>query len=67
MWTQTHTIWLLIALSLLPGGLIALDRELWTELPAGIRAAAYLISALLIAAACALILWGSRQDTGPET
>jgi uncharacterized membrane protein YhiD involved in acid resistance len=62
-WTQTHAIWLLMVLSLLPGGVIALDRELWTELPAGVRAAAYLTSAVLIAAACALILrGGSKQE-----
>jgi hypothetical protein len=61
-WTRTHTIWLLIVLSLLPGAVIALDRELWTELPAGIRAAAYLASAALIAAACALILRGGDKQ-----
>jgi uncharacterized membrane protein YhiD involved in acid resistance len=55
-WTRTHTIWLLMVLSLLPGGVILLDRELWTELPAGVRAATYLISTVLIVAACALIL-----------
>jgi hypothetical protein len=36
-WTQTHTIWLLMVLSLLPGLVVAFDRELWTGLPAGIR------------------------------
>jgi uncharacterized membrane protein YhiD involved in acid resistance len=61
-WSQTYTIWLLIVLSLLPGGLIALDRELWTGLPAGVRAATYLTSALLIAAACALILLGGKKQ-----
>jgi hypothetical protein len=61
-WTRTHTIWLLMSLSLLPGALIALDRELWTQMPAGIRAAAYLVSAVLIAAACGLILWGGDKQ-----
>jgi hypothetical protein len=55
-WSRTHTIWLLMLLSLAPGGVILLDRELWTELPAGVRAATYLISTALIVAACALIL-----------
>lgn len=55
-WTQTHTIWLLMVLSLLPGAVIALDREIWTTLPAGVRGATYLVSAALIAAACGLLL-----------
>jgi uncharacterized membrane protein YhiD involved in acid resistance len=55
-WTRTHTIWLLILLSLVPGAVIALDREMWTELSAGVRAATYLVSATLIAVACWLII-----------
>jgi hypothetical protein len=55
-WTQTHTVWLLLVLSLLPGLVVALDREGWTALPAGIRGAAYLTSAVLLAVACGLIL-----------
>jgi hypothetical protein len=62
-WTRGHTIWLLMVLSLLPGVLIAFDRELWTTLPAGVRAATYLVSAALIAVACWLILRGDSQDT----
>ena len=61
-WTQTHTIWLLMAISLVPGAVIALGRELWTELPAGVRAATYLVSAVLIAAACGLILRGGNKQ-----
>jgi hypothetical protein len=57
-WSRGHTIWLLMILSLLPGALIALDRELWTGLPAGIRAAVYLTCTALIAAACVLIVKG---------
>lgn len=60
-WTRTHTIWLLIVLSLVPGVVIALDREQWGALPAGIRAATHLTSAILIAAACSLILTGGAQ------
>jgi len=55
-WTRTYTIWLLMILSLLPGAVIALERELWTELPAGVRAAIYLVSASLIAIACWMII-----------
>ena len=53
-----------MVLSLLPGVLIAFDRELWTTLPAGVRAATYLVSASLIAVACGLILrhGGSRDE-----
>ena len=60
-WTRTHTIWLLMLLSLLPGVVIALDRELWTALPAGVRGAAYMVSAALIVAACGLILRGADK------
>ncbi|HEX5574589.1 MAG TPA: hypothetical protein VFX42_01845 [Gemmatimonadales bacterium] len=60
-WTRTHTIWLLIVLSLIPGVVIALDREQWATLPAGIRAATYLTSAILLAAACSLILLGGAH------
>jgi hypothetical protein len=64
-WSWGHTIWLLMLLSLLPGVVIALDREVWLELPAGVRAAVYLTSALLIVAACGLIMHGSgKQDDG---
>jgi len=61
-WTQTHTIWLLMVISLLPGAVIALDREFWTMLPAGVRAATYLISAALIATACGLILSSGKSQ-----
>jgi uncharacterized membrane protein YhiD involved in acid resistance len=61
-WTRSYTIWLLMLLSLLPGGVIALEREIWTALPAGVRAAVYLTSAALIAAACALIIQGTGRD-----
>jgi hypothetical protein len=64
-WTQTHTIWLLMVLSLLPGLVVAFDRELWTGLPAGIRGAAYLVSAALIAVACGLIIKGGKTRDEP--
>ena len=61
-WSRGHTTWLLIALSLLPGVLIAFDREAWTTLPSGVRAAIYLTCAVLIAAACGLIIRGGEKE-----
>jgi hypothetical protein len=55
-WNRTHTIWLMIALSLLPGVAAALFREHWAAAPAGMRWGAYVASAILILAACALIV-----------
>jgi hypothetical protein len=64
-WSRIHTIWLLIVLSLIPGVVIALFRDEWMALPAGVRGATYLTSAILIAAACSLILMReeNRDDT----
>lgn len=55
-WTRTHTIWTLIVFSLLPGVFIAMYRSHWLELPAGMKAAVYLSSALLIVAVVGLIM-----------
>jgi hypothetical protein len=63
-WTRTHTIWTLIFLSLLPGVVIALFRAQWLELPAGVKAAVYLTSAILVVAAYSLIINGGAK--GPE-
>jgi hypothetical protein len=62
-WTRTHTIWLLISLSLAPGVAAAAFRDGWQQLPAGVRLSAYILSGILIAAAFALILaqGGSRD------
>lgn len=60
-WTRTHTIWTLIALSLLPAGVIAMYRGHWLELPAGVKGAIYLVSALLIVAVVALIMTGGDR------
>ena len=65
-WSRAHTIWLLFVLSLLPGVVIALDREAWTTLPAGVRGAVYLLSAALIVAACAMIYWSGDPGAHPE-
>jgi hypothetical protein len=54
-----------MVLSLLPGLVVAFDRELWTGLPAGIRGAAYLVSAALIAVACGLIIRGGKTRDEP--
>lgn len=60
-WTRTHTIWALILLSLVPGGVIALFRDQWLGMPAGVKGAVYLTSAILIVAACSLILTGGGK------
>ena len=60
-WSRGHIIWLLMVLSLLPGVFVALSRDLWAGLPAGFRMATYLTSAVLIAAACLLIVMGGKQ------
>jgi hypothetical protein len=60
-WTRTHTISALILLSLTPGGVIALFRDQWLELPAGVKAAVYLTSAIFLVAACSLIINGGAK------
>jgi hypothetical protein len=60
-WTRTHTIWTLIALSLIPGFVIALFRVHWLEVHAGVKAAVYLTSAMLIAVAAGLIMFGGGR------
>lgn len=62
-WTQTHTIWILITFSLIPGVVVAFFRDQWLLLPAGVRGAIYLTSAILVVAACSLILTRSEQHT----
>jgi hypothetical protein len=60
-WTRTHTIWALIVLSLLPASVIAMYRGHWLELPAGVKGAVYLISAMLIVGVVALIMSGGDR------
>jgi hypothetical protein len=65
-WTRTHTIWALIVLSLLPGVAIALFRNHWLDMPAGVKGAVYLTSAMLIVAAIGLMMRvgdGSPEDS----
>jgi hypothetical protein len=60
-WKRSHLIWLLIALSLVPGVAATAFRPEWSGLPAGVRMTAYIVSGILIVAACAVIL---REDPG---
>ena len=60
-WTRTHTIWLLIVLSLSPGLVAATFRDGWEQLPAGVRGATIIVSAILLAAAVSLILTGDAK------
>lgn len=62
-WTRTHTIWLLIVLSLSPGVVAALFRAHWATLPAGVRMSTYIMSGILISAACTLIFNGRGDGT----
>jgi hypothetical protein len=61
-WTRTHTIWLLIALSLSPGVAAASARDWWEQLPPGVRLSAYILSGILVVAACSLMF---LQDDPP--
>ena len=61
-WTRTHTIWTLMVLSLVPGVVIALFRDQWLEVAAGIKAAVYLTSAMLIVAAIGLMMQGDNRS-----
>jgi hypothetical protein len=63
-WTRARTIWLLITLSLSPGVAAAVARDWWAQLPAGVRLSAYILSGILIVAACSLIVL--QEDTPTE-
>ena len=63
-WTRARTIWLLITLSLSPGVAAAVDRDWWAQLPAGVRLSAYVLSGILIVAACSLMLL--QEDAPPN-
>src|SRR5690348_7614425 len=60
-WKRSQLIWLLIALSLVPGVAAAAFRPEWSGLPGGVRMTAYIVSGILIIAACAVIL---REEPG---
>ena len=66
-WTRTHTVWTLIALSLLPGAAAGVAREWWHQLPAGIRLSAYILSGILLVSACSFLVLpdgAGRDDKG---
>jgi hypothetical protein len=63
-WTRTRTIWTLIILSLAPGAAAAAAREWWQQLPAGVRLSGYIVSGILLVAACSLIL--GQGDSKPD-
>ena len=65
-WRRSHTITLLAVLSLTPGLIAAVDRAWWHDLPPGVRMSAYIVSAILIAAACSLILARDDSPPGPQ-
>lgn len=66
-WTRTYTIWLLIALSLSPGVVAAAAREWWQQLPAGVRLSAYILSGIMIVAACSLMFLQEDTPTRKES
>jgi hypothetical protein len=56
VWKRSHLVWVFIALSLDPGVVAAAFREEWAGVPVGVRLSAYVVSGILIAVACTLIL-----------
>ena len=66
-WTRTRTIWTLIVLSLGPGVAAAAARDWWQQLPAGVRLSAYILSGILLMAACSLIVGQGDTKTDQET
>jgi hypothetical protein len=65
-WTRTHTIWLLFVLSLSPGLVAAAFRDGWEQLPAGVRGASIIVSAILIVAGVSLLLTGDGTKRSPD-
>lgn len=63
-WSRTRTIWALLALSLAPGVVAGAAREWWHQLPAGARLSAYILSGILLVAACSLMLMQSEAKSG---
>jgi hypothetical protein len=60
---RTRAIWVLTALSLVPGLTAAISREWWHGLPPGVRLSCYIVSGVLIVAACSLIMLGDGRPT----
>ena len=66
-WTRARTIWTLIVLSLGPGVAAVAARDWWQQLPAGVRLSAYILSGILLVAACSLIVGQGDTKTDQET
>ena len=65
--TRTRTIWTLIVLSLGPGVAAVAARDWWQQLPAGVRLSAYILSGILLVAACSQIVGQGDTKTDQET
>jgi hypothetical protein len=63
-WSRTLTIWTLLVFSLAPGAAAAAAREWWHQLPAGVRLSAYILSGILLVAACGLMLTQGDANRG---
>lgn len=67
-WTRARAIWILVILSLSPGFVAAAFRDQWQQLPPGVHLSAYLLSAMLLGAACSLIFTlGDKQGSEPTS
>jgi hypothetical protein len=53
--------------SLGPGVAAATARDWWQQLPAGVRLSAYILSGILLMAACSLIIGQGDTKTDEET
>jgi hypothetical protein len=65
--TRTRLIWILLILSLSPGLIAAGFREQWHELPSAVHWTAYGLAAVLLGAACTLILRSDSADRPEAT
>ena len=66
-WTRARSIWTLLVLSLAPAAAAGAARQWWHQLPAGVRLSAYIISGILLVAACSLILGQGDPKSDEET
>jgi hypothetical protein len=66
-WTRARAIWILIILSLSPGFVAAAFRDQWRQLPPGVHWFAYLLSAMLLGAACSLIFTLGKKQGSERT
>lgn len=66
-WTRTRAVWILILFSLSPGFVAAAFRDQWRQLPPGVHWSAYVLSAILVGAACLLILTTGETQGSERT